>query len=180
MIDDCGGVDEESVGFVQEWINTYVFLSRELSFFLFPPPFISFPDSSNFLPGNNKSGAFLSSHLSNHPRRRKKERKRSPEASVESSASNGRCLLVQESYEILINSRASTGKQLSACVEWIKFPSLLSQPLHTRRQTHKTTHTRSKAKTNTKIPNNLCLFSPESNLGKSFPIKISIFKLRRL
>jgi hypothetical protein len=32
MIDDCGDADEngeESVGFVQEWINTYVFLSRE-------------------------------------------------------------------------------------------------------------------------------------------------------
>lgn len=37
MIDDCGAVDEsseKSVGFVQEWINTYVFLSRE--FFCFP------------------------------------------------------------------------------------------------------------------------------------------------
>jgi hypothetical protein len=37
MIDDCGEVDEyneKSVGFVQEWINTYVFLSREfLPFF---------------------------------------------------------------------------------------------------------------------------------------------------
>lgn len=32
MIDDCGDVNEnneKSVGFVQEWINTYVFLSRE-------------------------------------------------------------------------------------------------------------------------------------------------------
>lgn len=55
MIDDCGVsgggriVDEEmeydespingaSVSFVQEWINTYIFLSREftLSFFCFP------------------------------------------------------------------------------------------------------------------------------------------------
>lgn len=35
MIDDCGGLDEEeSVGFVQEWINTYVFVSRELEFLL--------------------------------------------------------------------------------------------------------------------------------------------------
>lgn len=35
MIDDCGAVDEsseKSVGFVQEWINTYVFLSREFLF----------------------------------------------------------------------------------------------------------------------------------------------------
>jgi hypothetical protein len=32
MTDDCGDADEndqESVSFVQEWINTYVFLSRE-------------------------------------------------------------------------------------------------------------------------------------------------------
>lgn len=35
MIDDCAGVDEsneKSVGFVQEWINTYDFLSREFLF----------------------------------------------------------------------------------------------------------------------------------------------------
>lgn len=35
MIDDCGAIDEsseKSVGFVQEWINTYVFLSREFLF----------------------------------------------------------------------------------------------------------------------------------------------------
>lgn len=47
MIDDCGGVDEsseKSVGFVQEWINTYAFLSREFpSFYFF---FISFPFSN--------------------------------------------------------------------------------------------------------------------------------------
>lgn len=38
MIDDCGGVDEsseKSVGFVQEWINTYAFLSREFPSFYF-------------------------------------------------------------------------------------------------------------------------------------------------
>jgi hypothetical protein len=34
LIDDCEEtMSEESFGFVQEWINTYVFLSRELSFF---------------------------------------------------------------------------------------------------------------------------------------------------
>lgn len=36
MIDDCGGVEEsneKSVGFVQEWINTYSFLSREFCFY---------------------------------------------------------------------------------------------------------------------------------------------------
>jgi hypothetical protein len=49
MIDDCREVEannEESVGFVQEWINTYAFLSRELlcHFVLFPV--ISFPFSS--------------------------------------------------------------------------------------------------------------------------------------
>lgn len=38
MIDDCGDLDEnneKSVGFVQEWINTYVFLSREFANFFF-------------------------------------------------------------------------------------------------------------------------------------------------
>jgi hypothetical protein len=49
MIDDCREVEannEASVGFVQEWINTYAFLSRELlcHFLLFPV--ISFPFSS--------------------------------------------------------------------------------------------------------------------------------------
>lgn len=52
MIDDCGGVDEsseKSVGFVQEWINTYAFLSREFpSFYFFS--LLVFPSSlsSNF------------------------------------------------------------------------------------------------------------------------------------
>ena len=40
MIDDCGDADmnsEKSIGFLEEWINTYVFLSREffLPFFLY-------------------------------------------------------------------------------------------------------------------------------------------------
>jgi hypothetical protein len=57
MIDDCGDVDEyneKSVGFVQEWINTYVFLSREflpffsLLVFLFSFLFFIFPHA-NFL-----------------------------------------------------------------------------------------------------------------------------------
>lgn len=42
MIDDCGDVEAKT--FVQEWINTYVFLSREflLSFTFFSRPVISF------------------------------------------------------------------------------------------------------------------------------------------
>lgn|SRR5690349_10388812 len=51
MIDDCGDLDEnneKSVGFVQEWINTYVFLSRESCQFFFIISF-SLPPLSNFL-----------------------------------------------------------------------------------------------------------------------------------
>lgn len=47
MIDDCGDADmnsEKSIGFLEEWINTYVFLSREffLPFFFYYFPLFPF------------------------------------------------------------------------------------------------------------------------------------------